>query len=227
MPMITATLFQRTDCEYFKLYVGTDYESVALRLSEGHCFDVNPLVVLPCVSQDAPGRFHDFMSEHGELLAHGWFHEGHLSLERIVTALVTCCYSHNQKGTTQDARTSTTTSTPTAPHPAPDTESTPEAVPRCTDYPEHDDAPSVPEDVPQHESPGKVHGPTLWDLVETCETADASKVTVVRVHMEEAVGKERASELLACTKASSSRDRSSRKQRILTVDGKALRNKPK
>ena len=68
--------------------------------------------------------------------------------------------------------------------------------------------------------------PTLWDLVEGCETADASTVTALRTHLEGVVGKEGTVGLLGDVKATSGRDRSSRKQRIFTIDGKAIRIKP-
>ena len=66
---------------------------------------------------------------------------------------------------------------------------------------------------------------TIWDLVETCETADADNAATIRSHLGQSVGKVRANELLSDAYATSSRDNCGKKQRIFTIDGEAIRVK--
>ena len=68
--------------------------------------------------------------------------------------------------------------------------------------------------------------PTIWDFVEACETtAVADKASAIRSHLEQAVGKVGAAEMLRDAYATSSRDQAGKKQRILSLDGKAIRIK--
>ena len=89
--------------------------------------------------------------------------------------------------------------------------------------------PAHPQDADASDAPDVVvHQavqPTIWDFVEACETPHADKASVIRSHLEQTVGKDRAAGVLGETFGTSSRDQFGKKQRIFTIDGKAIRVK--
>ena len=77
--------------------------------------------------------------------------------------------------------------------------------------------------VPQPASSTQEAKLTIWDFVEPCETSHADKAAVIRSHLEQAVGKVGAVEMLRDAYATSGRDQAGKTQRILFMDGKAIR----
>ena len=86
--------------------------------------------------------------------------------------------------------------------------------------PQDADASDAP-DVVLHQD---VH-PTIWDFVEACETPHADTAAAIRSHLERAVSKVGAAVMLREAYATSSRDQAGKKQRILSMNGKAIRIK--
>eukprot|EP00973_Karenia_brevis_P050711 7044884-Karenia_brevis.AAC.1 len=65
----------------------------------------------------------------------------------------------------------------------------------------------------------------LWDLVEPCNSAEASKAGDLRASLQAAFGKSEASRLLANTRASVARGADGHKFRMLRLNGHALKLK--
>ena len=86
------------------------------------------------------------------------------------------------------------------------------------------DGPLQPAVVPHPAKPQEAEL-TIWDFVEACETPHADTAAAIRSHLERAVGKVGAAEMLREAHGTSSRDQADKKQRILSIDGKAIRIK--
>ena len=225
MCTVTVALLKRSDCACFTLHVGEDFAAIASRLGSGHCFSVHPILVLPGVSSDAPDKFSAKIAEDTLPLENGWFLPGKLSLGCIATGLVASCYGHPPP---IDAATLPLCDAAPLPLRDPTQQAPPEA--------EHDGAPLARSSAASaehvasstgHEADsvecGDPVGPSLFDFVPQCDSADADKASVIRAYLTGVVGKECATQLLAQTWTTSRRLSVAGKQRIFVLHGKALK----
>ena len=208
MCTVTVALLKRSDCACFTLHVGEDFAAIASRLGSGHCFSVHPILVLPGVPSDAPDRFSAKIAADILPLENGWFLPGKLSLGCIATGLVASCYGQPP---------------PIDAAPLPLCDPIQQAPPEA----EHAGSAEHVASSTGHEADsvecGDPVGPSLFDFVTQCDSADADKASVIRAFLTGVVGKECATQLLAQTWTTSRRLRVAGKQRIFVLNGKALK----
>ena len=207
-------LLKRSDVELFFFHSGADWRSKADGLGEGHCFDVVPLLIVPFASATALQHISAALKQTS--VGSGWFActagvaAGALAAVALATASpgAVASAAHPDAGATEAAAESAPTTAAAG--------SAEELAAIATDPECSDEA-----------SGGMEEGidNALWDLVEPCATAQASKAGDVRASLQASFGKHEASRLLANTKASVARGADGHKFRMLRLGGHALKLK--
>ena len=200
-----ATLLKRSDAPLWRLHLGDDWADVAARLCQDHCFDVQPILVAPCVSPDAAAVLEAAIQALGTYQRNGWFvGEPEQAVSVLLQAL------------------------PVTPPPA--VLASPEpavmASPATMAAAAPDDTTDASETQPPEpmESGSELEDPLL-EFCEPCGTREASKAADVRATLEQRLGKARARALLSNVKYTVAQDRTGHKNKVLKLGSSLLKLK--
>ena len=204
-------LLKRSDADIYCFHAGADWQATADRLGAGHCFDVAPILVAPAAASAAQQHINSALKQSS--VGSGWFAcsagvaVGALAAVAMATVPLSAAASAvpPDSGATEAAAESALTTAAAC--------SDEELTAIATDPECSDDATSGGADS------------ALWDFVEPCATAEASKASDVRASLQTSFGKHEASRLLANTKASLVRGADGHKFRMLRLGGQALKLK--
>ena len=222
---VMATLLVRTDAEIFRLHFGEDAAEVAASLSNGHCFQVLPVVALPLPPKSISDRVAAFVVESGgTCLGNGWF--SGIAVDMLAAFLVRMCLAGD--GAHQGSVLNL------SPHELPragEPDRIPEVSTSCATIagsrPDSPGGSVAPPDAladggrdSGEEEEGVVD--EIWLHVEGTPAAEADKAVDIRVALENRLGKQEAKRLLACTRATVAKQRG-HKNRILCIGRIALK----
>ena len=202
-------LLKRSDANVVCFYSGADWQSVADRLGEGHCFNVDPVLVFPRAPIEMRQRVSEELKHFS--VASGWFAcSAGLAVDTLVAVTRDAPYEASS-----DASTAACSDASCHSQNAPDPTCTPlatEAVTATSSAGSDDDASCGADSA-------------LWTLVERCNSASASKAGDVRASLRASLGKRDADLLLANTKTSVVRRPGGHEFGMLHFGGHALRLK--
>ena len=204
-------LLKRSDANVVCFYSGADWQSVADRLGEGHCFNVDPVLVFPRAPIEMRQRVSEELKHFS--VASGWFAcSAGLAVDALVAVTRDAPYEASS-----DASTAASTDASCHSQCAPDPTCTPLATEAVTV--------SATSTAGSDDDASCAADSALWTLVERCNSASASKAGDVRASLRASLGKRDADLLLANTKTSVARRPDGRAFRMLRLDGHALRLK--
>ena len=195
-------LLKRSDADIYCFHAGADWQVTADRLGAGHCFDVAPILVAPAAASAAQQHINSALKQSS--VGSGWF----------------ACSAGVAVGALAAVAMATVPLSAAASAAPPESALTPDAAgsdeelaaivtdPECSD----DTASGVTDNA-------------LWDFVEPCATAEASKASDIRASLQASFGKHEASRLLANTKTTVARGADGHKFRMLRLGGQALKLK--
>ena len=196
-------LLKRSDAEVVCFYSGADWHLVADRLSQGHCFEVNVVLVAPRAVAGALERSSDALEQSS--IASGWFAcNTSVAIDAIANAAREApgdahryLLATKEPARECDSPTSATDSDHSAK----------ESSLECSD------------------NASWAADSAIWTLVERGDSASASKAVDVRAALRASFGNHKAVLLLANTKASVARGSDGHAFRKLRLGGHALRLK--
>jgi len=197
------TILSRSDVNVVRVHAGPDWQAAAERLSDGHCFSVTPLLVVPNAHAGVAERVHARLYQHAA--GNAWYRCSPLVAVSALIAELTGEATGPEATRSGLARQTTLCeSEPPAP-----------ASPPCPPLEALASDPERSDDLPSDDE--------LWSFVDPCAPRDADKAPDVRAALRASLGRAKADQVLVPTRSVVAPDADGHRRRILRIGAHALR----